>query len=946
LKPYARQERSNACAFFEHPRRAGRRAGCARSAGVCYSPDIMTDIRRIELPEKDRPLRADVSLLGSIVGEILAEQHGEDLLEHVEAVRKASILQRESSSANALETALSDLGPEQALQVIHAFATYLRTTNLAERVHRIRRSRIHQRSHGRAQQGSLESVFGELKERGADAETMAGAINALRIQPVMTAHPTEATRRTLQEKEYDIVLRLVERLNPELTPEEETLAMERIRASIASAWQTRLAPNTRPTVADELDNILFYLVDILYRVTPHFYESLAAAYEKHFGEAPEGFLDHIILRFGSWVGGDMDGNPNVTSETILETLARQRTVIIGRYLPEVRHLARYLSQSESQIGFSDDVLERLADYRRRLPEVDRSIPDRHRDMPYRCLLKLVAARLQATAEETDQAYESAEAFAEDIKRVRDSLAANHGRHAGMFGVDRLLRRIRTFGFHLVTLDVRQDALLHRQVMGELLGCEDWEARDPARRAATLAQLLEDESLPTVNEEADLSAEACSTLAVFRAISSARQIYGSGAIGLFIISMTQAADDVLTVLALAEIANPHTGAASQLDVAPLLETVDDLEAGPDILNELLALDIYRNHIRGLARRQVVMVGYSDSNKDSGIVASRWALHESQRRLVEAGKKHDLDVVFFHGRGGTVSRGGGNLVTGILGAPPDTVNGFLRLTEQGEVINQKYGVRFLALRNLELVSGAALAHSLGYAASGLSEEDQAILELMAGTSRQHFRSAVYEDPAFPRFFRTATPIDVIERLNIGSRPASRRSGDGIENLRAIPWVFSWAQIRIGFPGVYGFGTALDAAMERFGVGAVRRLLKQQVFFQAMVSDVEMVLAKSDLGVGARYAALAAEEHASIFHAIKHEFNLARKRILELKRLDQLLDDQPVLQRNIRLRNPYVDPLHLLQIDLLERWRSAGREEGDVLEALKATVKGIALGIQNTG
>ena len=444
----------------------------------------------------------------------------------------------------------------------------------------------------------------------------------------------------------------------------------------------------------------------------------------------------------------------------------------------------------------------------------------------------------------------------------------------------------------------------------------------------------------------LSAQAAEALAVFRAISSARQLYGRTAIGLFIISMTQGADDVLTALALAEIANPHSGAAARLDVAPLLETVNDLRAGPDILRGLLGQALYRKHLAGLQKRQAVMIGYSDSNKDSGIVASRWALYEAQRQLVAAGAAEGVDIVFFHGRGRTVSRGGGNLVNGILGAPPDTVKGFLRVTEQGEVINQKYGVRFLALRNLELVTGATLEHTIAREARGLDDEDRAILAFMADVSRDKFRGIVYGDPDFPAFFREITPVDVIERLNIGSRPASRRSGEGIENLRAIPWVFSWAQVRIGFPGVFGFGTALDSAIEEFGLDKIRNILKNRIFFQALINDVEMVLGKSELGIGQRYAALAGSERQRFFDDIRDEFDLAERRILELKQLDRLLDDQRVLQRNIRLRNPYVDPLHLLQIDLLRRWRAAGRPAGELLEALKATVKGIALGIQNTG
>ena len=907
----------------------------------------MSDIRTVEIPAKDLPLRADVSLLGSLVGEVLVDQHGPDLLERVEAVRKASISRRDGDGEDAtLDDALAGLNPGEAMLLIQAFASYLRAVNLAEKVHRIRRRRTYQRAGATAQQGSLEAILEQLKDQGAGAVSIAEAINRLRIQPVFTAHPTEATRRTIQEKEYDIVLRLVERLNPELTPGEEALALQRIRAAITSSWQTRLVPHARPTVADELDNILFYITDILYRVVPVFYEAMEQAYQAQFGDCPDDFLRRIILRFGSWVGGDMDGNPNVTSTTILDTLVRQRQVVIKRYLPDIRRMGRYLSQSEPEIGISPAVTSQLNRYREMMPELARSIPERHREMPYRCLLKMIAGRLQATLDDTENGYPAAVDFAHDIRLIQDSLQANKGEHAGLFSVSRLLRRIETFGFHLVTLDVRQDALLHRKVMGELLGCPDWESRDPAKRAATLAHLLATDSLPVCSAEDSLTAEAVETLAVFRAISSARQSFGSAAIGLFIISMTQGADDVLTALALAEIACPHTGAVSKLDIAPLLETVDDLQAGPAIIRDLLQQEVYREHVAGLENRQAVMVGYSDSNKDSGIVASRWALHEAQRQLVDAGENHGVDIVFFHGRGGTVSRGGGNLVNGILGAPPETVKGFLRITEQGEVINQKYGVRFLALRNLELVAGATLMHSMGFASQGLNPEESEIVDWMARKSRATFRSTVYEDVDFPAYFRGSTPIDVIERLNIGSRPASRRSGAGIENLRAIPWVFSWAQIRVGFPGVFGFGSALDGAIVKFGLESMRSLLHGQVFFQGMVNDVEMVLGKSDLEIGQRYAGLAGESGQRFFGQIREEFRLAEQRILELKKLDRLLDDQPVLQRNIRLRNPYVDPLHLLQIEMLRDWRAGGCENQELLEALKATVKGIALGIQNTG
>jgi phosphoenolpyruvate carboxylase len=599
------------------------------------------EIRQVELPEKDIPLREDVSLLGSLVGKMLVDQHGQGLLDLVELVRKASIRKRESGQENSgeLETLLGRLGSEQVAHLIHAFATYLRAVNLAEKVHRIRRRRVYQRAQAEAQRGSLEAVMGELKLQGYDPESVADEISALNIHPVFTAHPTEATRRTILEKEYDILLRLVERLNPELTPREERLARQRIAAAITSAWQTRLEPHSRPTVADELDNILFYLTEILYRVLPVFYEVLDMAYQQNFGAPSKSLITRPILRCGSWVGGDMDGNPNVTSATILETLSQQRTTIIRRYLPEIRRLSRYLSQSLSQslseIGVSEAVMIRLQCYRSMFPDVAANLPERYLDMPYRCLLILVAARLEATLAASRNAFQSNAEFAADIQLVSDSLAANKGRHAGQFGVDRLLCRINSFGFHLATLDVRQDALLHRRVMGELLGIDDWETWSAEDRAHVLANHLEHSDWPKTHRRRALSAEASEIIAVFRAISEARETYGPEAIGMFIISMAQGADDVLTVLSLNAMANGAGSSGDSLEVTPLLETVDDLKAGPSILRQLLNHGFYRSHLAKLGNRQTIMIGYSDSSKDSGIVASRWALYEAQRQLVAEG-----------------------------------------------------------------------------------------------------------------------------------------------------------------------------------------------------------------------------------------------------------------------------------------------------------------------
>lgn len=905
----------------------------------------MTEIRQVEFPEKDLPLRGDVSLLGRLLGEALVEQHGPELLDQVETVRKAAIGMREGDgeAADRLEAALDNVGVEDILNIVKAFSTYLRLANLAEKTHRIRRRREYLKAGAASQRGSLDAVVGQLAGSGTSADALKSALDELMIRPVFTAHPTEATRRSFLEKEYSIVHRLVDRLNPDRTPQEEQQTLDRIRDAINSAWQTSSVPSARPTVADELDNVLFYLTDILYRIVPPFHESLQSALDRHYGDGEIRPEDRDLLRFGSWVGGDMDGNPNVTADTLLESLATQRTAIIRCYLPELRRLGRYLSQSRGVAGFSRDLEERLEAYWESMPRVAAAIPIRHREMPYRCFLQFAEHRLRATLEGRRGGYDGPDGFLTDVRTVGDSLEANNGGHAGLFSIRRLERRIEAFGFHLATLDARQDALLHRQVMGELLGEDDWLETDAATRGQRLSDWLETAGGDLLPARSDA---AGSTLEVFRAIRKARLEFGDRATGLYIISMTQGADDVLTTMALARCAGLETDGQVPLDIAPLLETVDDLEAGPAILDALLGVEAYRRHLERRGNRQVIMVGYSDSNKDSGIVSARWSLYEAQRKLMESGRKHGVRVHFFHGRGGTVSRGGGNLVNGIEGAPPGSIDGCFRVTEQGEVINQKYGVRPIALRNLELMTGAVLRHQFLDTASGGTPEAMALMEDMAATARERYQNLVFGDPRFVPYFRSATPIDVIERLNIGSRPASRRSGQGVENLRAIPWVFSWAQVRIGFPGVFGTGTALDTAMAEHGVDHLRNLYENWRFFRGMIADVEMVLAKSTFEIGRRYAQLADEESRPVFDLIQTEFDLARRHILAIKRQESLLSDDHTLARNIRLRNPYADPMHLLQIDLLRRWRESGREDETLLRALKATVNGIALAIQNTG
>ena len=898
--------------------------------------------RSISFPPKDLPLRDDVGTLGRMVGEVLREQCGETLYAQVEAIRSSAIQRREAGAARLepVERAIGTPDATTSRQLVRAFSTYFQVTNLAELVHRIRRIRETLNA-GDELTGSLNDEFAELRASGVTDAELEALLERLLIEPVMTAHPTEATRRSLLEKERSIIKRLAERLDPGRTPDEDRVALERIRQQITVAWQTRNYATVRPSVATEREHILFYLAETIYDVVPVYYESLRRALDLHFPAVLSSAPLPGILCFGSWVGGDMDGNPNVDHTTIRESLQEHRRLIIGRYLPDVRYLARELSQSVSEIGVSDALQERVAHYRKILPAAAAAIPERYADMPYRSLFAFVAARLQKVLDDSDHAYADRDELLADLALVKESLQANRGTRAGLFQVARLICRVQTFGFHLATLDIRQDSAELRTAVGDLLGSKDWQQMAGADRARELSRRLE--ALPSV--PASCGPELQRALDVFAAVRDCRALFGADSIGSFIISMTQGADDVLSVMLLARVAGlAESGQALPLDIAPLLETVDDLDAGVRILAELAANVPYRVHLAERRNRQLIMIGYSDSNKDSGITAARWALQCAQRELTEFAATQGIDIGFFHGRGGTVSRGGGNMVHGINAAPAGSVNAYLRVTEQGEVIRQKYGIRPLALRNLEQITGATVAATLRKSPEEGSRW-AAIMADIAAAARTRYRGLVYDDERFEAYFRQATPIDVIERLAIGSRPSARRTKRGIHNLRAIPWVFSWAQTRLAVPGSFGLGTGLTAAIDQYGIDAIRDMLRWP-FFSNLINDVEMVMAKSDLAIGQHYSQLAAPELRPVFAEIETESRSTERLLLEIKNTDHLLSNDETLRRAIRLRNPYVDPLNLLQIRLLSEWRAGERADDAVLATLFETVNGIARGIQNTG
>ena len=893
----------------------------------------------LEFAGTDGLLRDDVRRLGAMVGTMLAEQVSPEFLAQVEQLRREAIARREQGlPVDALADDLAATPLQDAEALVRAFAAYFGATNLAERVHRIRRRRDYQRLGTQPQPGGLEAVLRGLRDDGVTLAELQAQLRQMRVEPVFTAHPTEAVRRALLLKEQAIVARLVADIDRGRTPPERGADDARIRQALTTMWQTNEAPPQRPEVADEVEHIGFYLSSVLYRVLPVFYEACGDAVEAVYGERND---LPPLLRFSTWVGGDMDGNPNVGAATIRSALSAQRQQALACYLADLRALGDILTQSEGRARVDPRILERTQASRALLPEGAVHGRPRMQDMPYRQFLYAIRARLEATATGSQGAYPDAAAFMEDLGLIDASLRAHRGEHAGRFALARVLWRARTFGFHMAALDLRQDSAVHDAALGALEGGIDWAGLPLQARIDRLHRRIGGEPPPAPD-----APEAAASLEVLRTVRELRASLGEHAFGPYIISMSRSAADALAVLALARIAGCVVDGEVPLDVAPLFETVDDLQAAPEVMRALLEDPVYRRHLAARGDRQIVMLGYSDSAKDGGLLASRWALQRAQVELLELARAAGVHLVFFHGRGGSVSRGGGKTEGAIIAAPRGSIDGRLRVTEQGEVIHRKYGIRALALRNLEQMSGAVLRASLRPRKPEAREPGwRAIAAEIAQASRAHYRALVHGDPRFAAYFRAATPIDVIERLHISSRPSRRRDG-GVANLRAIPWVFAWSQNRSGLTGWYGIGTALRHGIDAHGLPAMAAMARDWPFLAAVIDDVEMLMAKSDLAIFERYSRLAGDLHADFFPRIEAEFACAREAILAIKQRDELLADDYRLRLSIRLRNPYVDPISLLQVDLLQRWRAAGSPDDAMLRALVATVNGIAAGIQNTG
>jgi phosphoenolpyruvate carboxylase len=900
-------------------------------------------------------LSATIHLLGETLGEVLRTRESAALFETEERIRALAKTRRagETVAARGLAAEVAALSLDAARATASAFAVYFDLVNLAEEAHRLRSLRERERALHPAPIGeSVGHAVALLKRRGTTVEQMAALLRALRVELVLTAHPTEAKRRTVLSKLQRVGETLRRLGDPGLLPRERDKEVAALRAEVATLWLTDRARTTRPAVTDEVRTGLYFVDAVFWDGFPRIADELDAALREHYPglTAPRGWLT-----LASWIGGDRDGNPSVIAPVTAETLRLHRGLAVERHRRSLQDLARRLSVSGRRCP-PPPTLTAWIEARRPLPAHVAYLEERYAAEPYRLALSLLAADLEAASHEDmtarllDEGPQRARVTAGEIEEVLDLVGQAL---PPVLAGDRLRTvrlQLETFGLHAARLDVREDAGRLTAALGGMLAGlgidRDFVQRDDRERAALLLRLVADEP-PKPSDLAEAAApreESAETWRLFRLLARAQDLYGRELLGPFIVSMTRGTADVLTVLLLARWA----GCARGLQVVPLFETLDDLDAAPRILTALFGLDVYRAHLAGCRGEQMVMIGYSDSNKDGGYLPANWALYRAQESIARACHDHGVALTIFHGRGGTVARGGGPAGRAIRAQPPGTVRGRFRLTEQGETIASRYADPDLAHRHLEQIVSAVLlasAEAPGTGAPGW----RAAMDAMASAARDAYHALVEQTPGFLDYWRAATPIEEISRLRLGSRPTARRGGALTRSaVRAIPWVFSWMQSRFNLPGWYGLGTALGRA-ER---GRLREMYAGWPFFRAILDNAEMSLLKADMGIAALYSDLVPDRELArtVFSIIEAEYAWTREAILDVTGHAELMDGDPVIQRSVQLRNPYVDPLNYLQVEMLRRLRALGDPEGGEAEhcreVIVLTVNGIAAGLRNTG
>ncbi len=909
--------------------------------------------------EADARLREDIRLLGRILGDTVRDQEGADVFDLVERIRQTSIRfhrDEDRPARRELEIILDSMSISETVRIVRAFSYFSHLANIAEDQNNIRQMRARSAAAGSPRSGTLAKTLAHAREAGFSALDLRRFFKEALVSPVLTAHPTEVRRKSTIDREMEIAALLDRRERVQLTPEEVEASDEQLRRAVLTLWQTNLLRRTKLTVLDEVANGLsFYGYTFLHEVP-----RLHCALEDRLNEGDAGAGGELasFLRMGSWIGGDRDGNPFVTAEVMRGTLRLQSSRVLRFYLEELHVLGSELSLAAHLADVSDELRALAA----RSPDTS---PHRSGE-PYRLAVSGIYARLTATALKLDvgitrppvgeaAAYANVKEFKADLDILDRSLIANN---SGVIarGRLRLLRRaMDCFGFHLASLDMRQNSAVHERTVAELVDAAtpgmSYLALSEEARITLLANELRN-ARPLTSAFVKYSDETLGELAVFHEAAEAHAKFGASVIPQCIISMCKGMSDMLEVaLLLKEAGLVDPSGRSVINIVPLFETIEDLQASAGIMDRMLSLHDYRKLVDSRGGVQEVMLGYSDSNKDGGFVTSGWELYKAEIGLIEVFERHHVRLRLFHGRGGSVGRGGGPSYDAIIAQPGGAVNGQIRITEQGEIISSKYSNAEVGRNNLEILAAATLEASLLQPRqSAPSAEYLKAMEQLSALAFKAYRGLVYETEGFADYFWASTVITEISTLNIGSRPASRKKTREIEDLRAIPWVFSWAQCRLMLPGWYGFGSAVEAWIAEHpdnGMPFLKELYREWPFFRTLLSNMDMVLAKSSIAIASRYAELVPDAalREKIFGRIRREWHLSVETLLDIMGQDRLLQGNPLLERSIRNRFPYLDPLNHVQVELLKEHRAQNPDE-QVLRGIQLTINGISAGLRNSG
>jgi len=887
--------------------------------------------------DSNAALSTDIKFLGTLLGRVIRQQHGTDAFDLVERVRGAAKARRrgDPSATAELATLIAELALDDLRVLTKAFSNYFQLINIAEDQQRIRVLR--QRESVGALSDGLEGALAALRQAGVTAEQVRAMLDRLRARLVMTAHPSEAKRKEVLMKQRQLARMLWSNDSARLLPRERRTLEVALIEVIEQLWQTRPNRASRPTVRDEVEYGVYFITSSIMDVTLTLYDDLRDALHTVY---PEAAWDELppVLRFASWIGGDRDGNPNVTAEVTLETIGQLREAARTVYLSEVETLRYSFTQSLDEISASAALLERVRAEQSSGPLIQRSS-----DEIYRQMMGIIRDRLSRDA------YASAADLLADLGLVEASLRENRGEYAANGALRRLIAKVRLFGLHLLPLDIREDARLYRAALAEMFRVygqvEAYAALPEVEKQALLTHEIGN-ARPFFPIDPQFSETTNRIIATWRMIGKAHREYGKACIDSVIASMSTAPSDILTMLLLAR----EVGIQHDVDIVPLFETIDDLKAAPQIMTALFENPEYRKQLAARGMHQQIMLGYSDSNKDGGYLASNWNLYAAQKELAEVCVRYGVELELFHGRGGSIGRGGGPTNRAILSQPPSAFQGALKITEQGEVIAYRYSNAEIARRHLQQLMHAALLSLGGMGSPEAHPGWVAAMTKLSETGANVYRTFVYETPGFLDYWQQATPINELARLPIGSRPAKRSKG-GFESVRAIPWMFSWMQSRAIIPSWYGVGTALAEFADANGLGLLRTMYRDWPFFRVLMDNTELDLAKADLGIAALYADLVSDAalRTQIFSQMQAEHERACRLLCQITDQAELLELSPVLKRSIDRRNPYVDPLNFIQVALLLRLRAAtpGTDEYEaVMTVVLSTINGIAAGMKTTG